>query len=256
MYLTNYISLQGCPFWNVTRHNCLSKTIFKDTLILRKLNLLRLFTSDFSFLLPFLFCFVLFLFCCWKCNEHTVLAWTYPWPHLRSQVCLINIITLEGRQRHGQQRKCCMDEVNMNFLAYAMTARKGLLQKRLKRIAARSFFMLPPTTQSIKGLNWAVMSAEAAHPRWLHKSGLRSNATGQQQWPYSCYCQPPSSILMWDGGWEKVSFWSHGIGISSRLVSWCFEPCQPLRIISGLKTNSNPSPSYSAHRQVPQMIKV
>ena len=32
------------------------------------------------------------------------------------------------------------------------------------------------------------------------------------------------------------------------LVTQCFEPSQPLRIISGLKTNFSPSPSYSAHK--------
>ena len=32
----------------------------------------------------------------------------------------------------------------------------------------------------------------------------------------------------------------------SQLVSWYFEPSQPLGIISGLKTNFNPSLSYSA----------
>ena len=31
-------------------------------------------------------------------------------------------------------------------------------------------------------------------------------------------------------------------------VSWCFEPSQPLGILSGLKTNSKPSLSYSAHK--------
>ena len=31
-------------------------------------------------------------------------------------------------------------------------------------------------------------------------------------------------------------------------VSWCFEPSQPVGIISGLKTNSIPSLSYSAHQ--------
>ena len=31
------------------------------------------------------------------------------------------------------------------------------------------------------------------------------------------------------------------------LVSWCFEPSQPQRIISGLKTNFNLSRSYSFH---------
>ena len=29
-----------------------------------------------------------------------------------------------------------------------------------------------------------------------------------------------------------------------KLVSWCFEPSQPQRIMSGLKTKFNPSPSY------------
>ena len=32
------------------------------------------------------------------------------------------------------------------------------------------------------------------------------------------------------------------------LVSWCFEPSQPQRTISGLKTNFNLSPTYSAHK--------
>ena len=34
----------------------------------------------------------------------------------------------------------------------------------------------------------------------------------------------------------------------SYLVCWSFEPSQPRRIISGLKTNFNPSFSYSAHK--------
>ena len=33
-----------------------------------------------------------------------------------------------------------------------------------------------------------------------------------------------------------------------KLVSWCLEPSQLLAIISELKTNVNPSLSYSAHK--------
>ena len=33
-------------------------------------------------------------------------------------------------------------------------------------------------------------------------------------------------------------------------VGWCFEPSQPLRIISGLKTNFNPSFNYSTHKSL------
>ena len=32
------------------------------------------------------------------------------------------------------------------------------------------------------------------------------------------------------------------------IVSWCFEPCQPLEVTSGLNTNSDLSLSYSAHK--------
>ena len=35
-----------------------------------------------------------------------------------------------------------------------------------------------------------------------------------------------------------------------QLVSWCFEPSQPQRIISGLNTNFNLSPSYSFHKSL------
>ena len=38
------------------------------------------------------------------------------------------------------------------------------------------------------------------------------------------------------------------IPVFNRLVSWCFEPSQPERAISWLKTNFNFSPSYSAHK--------
>ena len=34
----------------------------------------------------------------------------------------------------------------------------------------------------------------------------------------------------------------------SRLVSWCFAPSKPQRIISWLKRNFNPSRSYSFHK--------
>ena len=34
------------------------------------------------------------------------------------------------------------------------------------------------------------------------------------------------------------------------LVSWCFEPSQPQRIISGLNTNLNPSPSHPLHKSL------
>ena len=34
------------------------------------------------------------------------------------------------------------------------------------------------------------------------------------------------------------------------LVSWCFEPSQPLRIIPGLTTNFNPSLSCSAYKSL------
>ena len=36
----------------------------------------------------------------------------------------------------------------------------------------------------------------------------------------------------------------------SEWVSWCFESCQPQRIISGLKTNFSLSPSYSFHKSL------
>ena len=35
-----------------------------------------------------------------------------------------------------------------------------------------------------------------------------------------------------------------------QLVRWCFEPCQPQRILSGLKTNSSLSPSYLIYRSL------
>ena len=35
---------------------------------------------------------------------------------------------------------------------------------------------------------------------------------------------------------------------AKKLVRWYFEPSQPQRISSGLKTNFNPSPSHSAHK--------
>ena len=34
----------------------------------------------------------------------------------------------------------------------------------------------------------------------------------------------------------------------SQLVCWCFEPSQPQRITSGLKTNFSLSPSYSLNK--------
>ena len=40
----------------------------------------------------------------------------------------------------------------------------------------------------------------------------------------------------------KRSSWNSG-----KSVSWCFEPSQPQRILSGLKTNISLSPSYSAY---------
>ena len=36
----------------------------------------------------------------------------------------------------------------------------------------------------------------------------------------------------------------------SKLVSWCFEPSQPLMITSGLKTNFSPSLTYSADKSL------
>ena len=38
--------------------------------------------------------------------------------------------------------------------------------------------------------------------------------------------------------------------VRSEWVSWCFESCQPQRIISGLKTNFSLSPSYSFHKSL------
>ena len=46
------------------------------------------------------------------------------------------------------------------------------------------------------------------------------------------------------GTWIAVS----GEDIGNNLVNWCFEPSQPLGIISGQKTNSNSSLSNSAHK--------
>ena len=39
------------------------------------------------------------------------------------------------------------------------------------------------------------------------------------------------------------------VGVVCWVVSWRFESDQPLRFISGLETNFNPSVSYSAHSQ-------
>ena len=41
-----------------------------------------------------------------------------------------------------------------------------------------------------------------------------------------------------------------GGGWSEQYVSWCFEPSQPLRIISGLKEDFNPSLRYSAYESM------
>ena len=40
------------------------------------------------------------------------------------------------------------------------------------------------------------------------------------------------------------------MGIHNYLVSWCFEPSQPLRVISGLKTNFSLSLSYFVHKSL------
>ena len=40
----------------------------------------------------------------------------------------------------------------------------------------------------------------------------------------------------------------NGWTFCKQLVSWCFEPSQPQRIISGLKTNFSLSPSYSLNK--------
>ena len=47
----------------------------------------------------------------------------------------------------------------------------------------------------------------------------------------------PSNLLRW-------------IPVFHRLVGWCFEPSQPQRAISWLKTNFNFSPSYSTHKSL------
>ena len=54
----------------------------------------------------------------------------------------------------------------------------------------------------------------------------------------------------------RVSVWcvgptvteAHRLQAELPLASWCFEPSQLKRIISGLKTNFNPSPNYSFHK--------
>ena len=53
----------------------------------------------------------------------------------------------------------------------------------------------------------------------------------------SKFCQPHSRHYLWTQA-HTVSY----------LVSWCFEPVQPQRIISGPKTNFSLSPSYSEHK--------
>ena len=48
--------------------------------------------------------------------------------------------------------------------------------------------------------------------------------------------------------YESITFIIDNGHKAGLLVSWCFEPCQPLGVTSGLKTNSNLSLSYPAHQ--------
>ena len=51
--------------------------------------------------------------------------------------------------------------------------------------------------------------------------------------------------------YDSVPPSSPPLSIKNLLVFWCFEPCQPLKIIiSGLKTNCHPSLNYSAHKSL------
>ena len=43
---------------------------------------------------------------------------------------------------------------------------------------------------------------------------------------------------------------SEGVSVAEERISWCFEPNQPQRITSGLKTNFGVSQSYSFHKSL------
>ena len=62
--------------------------------------------------------------------------------------------TLEVGRRCVQQRKCWMDNIKrVDIPAYARTAHNGLLLKGLEEDLCRTVPHIPPTTQSVKGLN-------------------------------------------------------------------------------------------------------
>ena len=49
---------------------------------------------------------------------------------------------------------------------------------------------------------------------------------------------------------EEASFMDPIVKIVCLLVCWYFEPSQPLRITSGLKTNFDLSPTFSVHKSL------
>ena len=57
------------------------------------------------------------------------------------------------------------------------------------------------------------------------------------------FCDSNKPIL-----WHRAKRSNKAMTLLQKLDSWCFEPSQPQRIISGLKTNFNLSPSYSAQK--------
>ena len=77
-------------------------------------------------------------------------------------------------------------------------------------------------------------------PTILTKPASRLSADWWSKWLLKTIMNSPFSSFL------RLTY--HDLHIIGLLVGWCFEPSQPRRIISGLKTNFSPSPSYSAYK--------
>ena len=65
---------------------------------------------------------------------------------------------------------------------------------------------------------------------------------------HDCYSQILGQLLVTDAPFcDFFVYTKSDVHTESYLLSWCFEPSQPQRIISGLKTNFSLSPSYCPH---------
>ena len=134
---------------------------------------------------------------------------------------------LEGGARHGQQRKYLMDNVKewtslpmSELFTMASCRRKKKKKKRLDEDLCWIVAHVCPTTQSVKGLNWAEISPDMQVIYTRHTSSIEGTFSNMDapQWHIPLPFQVNSSIQVCKHTSEFFVFnpWQHLFALNTR----------------------------------------